>query len=96
MELIEQAFVMNVHEQFQTDEFFRYAAECKRLARLARGEQSKTAPADVATWHHRVKWIREGMTPLSFEAMRNAALQFGIDAKDWAQKARPQIFSRAG
>jgi hypothetical protein len=27
---------MNPHEQFLTEEFFRYSAECRRLARLAR------------------------------------------------------------
>ncbi|MEA2980027.1 MAG: hypothetical protein QOF09_1850 [Alphaproteobacteria bacterium] len=27
---------MNPHDQFATEEFFRYSAECRRLARLAR------------------------------------------------------------
>ena len=27
---------MDLHEQFWTDEFYRYSAECRRLARLAR------------------------------------------------------------
>jgi hypothetical protein len=89
VESIEQAFVMNVYEQFQTDEFFRYAAECHRMARLARGARRKAAPADVATRLHLAKRITQSMILPFVEAMRNA-VQFGIDSKNWAQKGRPQ------
>jgi hypothetical protein len=65
---------MDAREQFQTDEFFRYAAECSRMAGLARREMqaSKTVPANLATKLLRYSnWVRYGLT-LSPHAVRSA------------------------
>ena len=100
----EVAFVMNVPVQFQTDEFFRYAAECSRMARLARRQENKIAPGGpAAKWLHWVSLIRESLIPPSPESLRSAALQFGMDSKawarngkSWARKGRLQDLARAG
>ena len=64
---------MDAREQFQTDEFFRYAAECSRIAGLARREvQASKTPANLATKLLRYSnWVRHGLT-LSPDAVRNA------------------------
>jgi hypothetical protein len=41
---------METLEQFFTDEFFRYSAECRRLGRLARRTQIETAHSKRQAW----------------------------------------------
>jgi hypothetical protein len=70
----EATLAMDVREQFETDEFFRYAAECRRMARLTRRENLSAAPNDLAAQLlHCAKWIRQGLM-LASEAMRNSAI----------------------
>ena len=35
---------MRLHDSFASEEFLRYAAECERMARLARPVKEKTRP----------------------------------------------------
>jgi len=43
---------MDPTEEFWTDEFYRYSAECRRLARLAR--KSPNAPEGRLAWAYRI------------------------------------------
>lgn len=50
--------VMDPHEQFWTEEFFRYSAECRRLARLARKPPGGGARhAGTVAYLHWVEWL---------------------------------------
>ena len=50
---------MNPHEQFWTDEFFRYSAECRRLARLS--SKPPSAPEGNLAWAYRIyaDWLSD-------------------------------------
>jgi hypothetical protein len=51
---------MDPREQLLTDEFFRYSAECRRLARLARKPPARAVPGIGTTAYLRiVEWIEE-------------------------------------
>jgi hypothetical protein len=39
---------MDGHEQFSSEEYFRYTAECSRLARLARPPTAARSPINAA------------------------------------------------
>jgi hypothetical protein len=57
----------------QTDEDFRYAAECRRMARSARGVESKPSSASIsAKWLQYAKSVTQTLTLLSLENLRNA------------------------
>ena len=56
--------VMDTREQFQTDEFLRYRAECKRMACFARDVRSeKIARNQLAAspWLHSADWIKQAL-----------------------------------
>jgi hypothetical protein len=70
---LNEAFAMNAREPFQTDEFFRYAAECRRMASWARGVEGGTSSASIsAKWLQYAKSVTQSLTLLSLEALRNA------------------------
>jgi hypothetical protein len=51
---------MDPREQFWTEEFFRYSAECRRLARLARKPPGGgTQHAGTAAHLHWLDWLRD-------------------------------------
>ena len=67
------AFAMDARDPFQTDEFFRYAAECRRMASLARGVERGTSSASIsAKWLQYAKSASQNLTLLSLEKLRNA------------------------
>jgi hypothetical protein len=73
---------MDAHDPFQSDEDFRYAGECRRMARCARGVASRTSSASIsAKWLQYAKSVTQNLTLLSLEALRNAAPQFGMGSK---------------
>ena len=70
------------HDPFQTDEDFRYAAECRRMARCARGVEGKPSAASIsAKWLQYVKSVSQNLMLLSLEALQKVAPQFGMDSK---------------
>ena len=48
-------------EQFFTDEFFRYSAECRRLGRLARSPRSEASLSKRQIWVERLGELRRYM-----------------------------------
>jgi hypothetical protein len=50
---------METLDQFFTDEFFRYSAECRRLGRLARRSQSEGVHGKSRAWVERLGALRE-------------------------------------
>jgi hypothetical protein len=75
--------MMDVREQFRSEEFLRYAAECSRLARLARRD-NKAIAAHSTAW---IDWLKQAASLPS-----RAALQ---SAEFLNYRVRGQNFSRA-
>jgi hypothetical protein len=60
---------MDPSEQFFTEEFFRYSAECRRLARSARGSKGVVTPGIGVVMHLRwLDWL-EKLSEWSFTPM---------------------------
>ena len=50
---------MDPQEPFLTEEFFRYSAECRRLARLARKPANGATQASGAGYRLWIDWLRD-------------------------------------
>ena len=50
---------MDPQELFLTDEFFRYSAECRRLARLARKPANGATQRGTAGYRLWIDWLRD-------------------------------------
>ena len=48
---------MDPHDQFWTEEAFRYMAECRRLARLARKPPSAAGQGAAVAYRHWIDWL---------------------------------------
>ena len=63
---------METLEQFFTDEFFRYSAECRRLGRLARRAQSEGVNSKRRTGAERLRAFREVLMSSGSERIKQA------------------------
>ena len=63
---------MEALEQFFTDEFFRYSAECRRLGRLARRPLSETSSGKGRAWVQRLGELRRQMMSSAGERAKHA------------------------
>jgi hypothetical protein len=77
---------MNARELFQTDEALRYAAECRRMSRLARNKMRMSA--SVGLFPNR---IRQGLA----DVLQHAASQFYWDSRYGAKNLLQRV-SRVG
>jgi hypothetical protein len=50
---------MNPQDQFWTEEFHRYSAECRRLARLARKPRIAPESRVALSYRHWIDWLRD-------------------------------------
>jgi hypothetical protein len=51
---------MDAHEPFLSEEFFRYSAECRRLARLARKPPGRSQQGrGTAAYSRFIEWVGE-------------------------------------
>jgi hypothetical protein len=63
---------MEALEQFFTDDFFRYSAECRRLGRLARRPQSEVVHSKCQAWVERLGELRRYMVSSAGERSKHA------------------------
>jgi hypothetical protein len=82
VEIEEQwAFVMDAREEFQSSEFLRYAAECRRMAALS--GRRKVAPAKASPkWADYAAQLKQHLTLLTAGSLRGAALQVGAGSRN--------------
>jgi hypothetical protein len=64
---------MDLPERFMTEEFVRYAAECRRMARLARKPVRRTVRQ--ASWRDSLAKIRGALRPGHYPAFERPVYQ---------------------
>jgi hypothetical protein len=72
---------MKPHDQFWTEEFYRYSAECRRLARLAQNPKIVPEGGVVLSYRRWANWLRD--VPAQYVKLPTPRPQFVTGRQVW-------------